>query len=96
MKDEPVAFVLISVEPVNKNQWNGVFEATFTKENHYVFSKEFDSRLLRFMEINWVPNYMIFDKEGKLVDFNADRPSQAVEKIETRLEKTLRDLASKS
>ena len=47
------------------------------------------------MEINWVPCYMIFDKEGKLVDFNADRPSSAVAKMETKLEKTLRDLAMK-
>lgn len=90
----PVKFVYISVEPVDDGDWNKVFETTFTKENHYVMKNGFNSRLLNFMEINWVPNYMIFDKEGKLIDYNADRPTVMVEQQETELEKTLRELAA--
>ncbi|MFW6389387.1 MAG: hypothetical protein ACOCZI_02010 [Marinilabiliaceae bacterium] len=47
------------------------------------------------MEINWVPCYMIFDKEGKLADFNAERPSANVVEEETPLEETLKKLAMK-
>ncbi|MEA1886559.1 MAG: TlpA disulfide reductase family protein [Bacteroidota bacterium] len=90
----PVKFVFVSVEPVDDAAWNKVYEATFTKENHYIMKNGFNSRLLNFMEINWVPNYMIFDKEGKLIDYNADRPSSMVEQQETELEKTLRELAA--
>ncbi len=95
LKDEPIEFVYASVQEIRNNNWEEVFEATFTDNNHYVLEKGFNSRLHKFMEINWVPSYMIFDKEGKLTDFNADRPSRMVERAETELEKTLIELASK-
>lgn len=92
---EPIDFVYISMESIRQKNWEDVYAATFTKTNHYIMQNGFQSKLNKFMEINWVPCYMIFDKEGKLVDFNADRPSSAVAKMETKLEKTLRDLAMK-
>ena len=93
--DMPVEFVYVSVEKIKNNNWEKVFEVTFTEKNHYVLENRFDSRLHKFMEINWVPSYMIFDKDGRLIDFNADRPSKSIERGETELEKTLRDLALK-
>ncbi len=95
LRDEPIEFVYTSVENIRNNNWEKVFEATLTTNNHYVLENGFNSRLHKFMEINWVPSYMIFDKEGKLIDFNADRPSRMVERAETGLEKTLKELASK-
>ncbi|TLX76550.1 TlpA family protein disulfide reductase [Labilibacter sediminis] len=94
LKDEPVEFVYLSADFVGKKNWAKVFDATHTTENHYFLKNGFNSKMLQFMEIKWVPNYMIFDKEGKLVSFNADRPSRSIEKGETKLEKTLRDLAA--
>jgi thiol-disulfide isomerase/thioredoxin len=93
LEDKPIEFVYVSLEGINKNNWDKVFETTFTDKNHYVMAKGFDSRLHKFMEINWVPSYMIFDKEGKMIDFNADRPSRMIEIGVTQLEKTLTDLA---
>ncbi|GAF05892.1 TlpA family protein disulfide reductase [Saccharicrinis fermentans] len=75
LKDEPIAFVFISVEASDSKKWNEVFKTTLTKENHYVFKNEFRSKMLDFMEINGVPTYMIFDKKGQLLDYNAERPS---------------------
>jgi len=95
LSGEPIEFVYLSLENIQKKNWGKVFEATFTDKNHYVLENGFNSRLYKFMEINWVPCYMIFDKEGKLIDFNADRPSGMVERAETKLEKTLKELASK-
>lgn len=54
-----------------------------------------DSKLHKFMEINWVPCDVIFDKEGKLADFNAERPFPSVEEEETPLEEPLQKLAMK-
>ncbi|ASB50329.1 TlpA family protein disulfide reductase [Alkalitalea saponilacus] len=95
LEDKPIEFVYVSVEQINKNNWGQVFEVTFTDKNHFVMVNGFDSRLHKFMEINWVPCYMIFDKDGKLVDYNADRPTPLIERGETQLEKTLIELALK-
>ena len=95
LANEPIEFVYASVQEIKNNNWEKVFEATFTDKNHYVLENGYNSKLHKFMEINWVPCYMIFDKEGKLIDFNADRPSSMVESTETKLEKTLKELASK-
>jgi thiol-disulfide isomerase/thioredoxin len=92
---EPIEFVYASLDKIRNEDWSKVFEVTFTDKNHYVLENGFNSRLHKFMEINWVPCYMIFDKEGKLIDFNADRPSSMIENAETDLEKTLKQLASK-
>ena len=48
----------------------------------------------KYMEMYYVPSYMIFDKQGNLIDFMADRPN--IPKIgESKLEKTLKGLAEK-
>lgn len=90
----PIEFVYLSVESIRSEDWNNVFDVTFTSRNHYVIEHGFNSQLHKFMEINWVPCYMIIDKEGRLTDYNANRPSQMVEHGETELEKTLKNLAS--
>ena len=97
LSDLPIEFVYIAQDRPNKELWVNIFEKTFTKENHFrmVNHQWGSSRMLKFMEISWVPCYMIFDKEGHLYDFNADRPSRMVERAETELEKTLKELASK-
>lgn len=53
-----------------------------------------NSKLTKFMEINYVPSYMIFDKQGKLVDFMAERPFVSTNG-ESKLEKILRQMISK-
>lgn len=72
---EPVVFVYVSMEAVKSGSWGKVFEATHTNEHHFVMKNGFDSRLNQFMEINWVPCYMMVDAQGALLDFNAPRPS---------------------
>jgi thiol-disulfide isomerase/thioredoxin len=95
LKDLPIEFVYFSLDEPRPGYWEKAFEATYTKKNHYSMINKYDSRLYTFMEINWVPNYMIFDKEGNLVTYNADRPVYADSDVESRLEKTLRELADK-
>jgi thiol-disulfide isomerase/thioredoxin len=93
----PIEFIYISQDAPNKDLWKNISEKTFTRENQYrmVNYQWGTSRMLKFMEINWVPCYMIFDKEGKLIDFNADSPFGTDEGAVTILEMTLKELASK-
>jgi thiol-disulfide isomerase/thioredoxin len=74
-KDKPVEFIYLSCEFSDSRNWDKVFNITQTNENQYILKNEFRSRMLEFMEINSVPTYMLFDKEGKLTNYRAPRPS---------------------
>ena len=91
----PIEFVYIAQDPPSNDVWKKIFDVSLTKENHYRMVK-YDwgsSRMLKFMEINWVPCYMIFDKQGNLIDFNADRP-YVYNDGESRIEMKLKELAN--
>lgn len=94
LKDEPIEFVYISVHDIGQDNWQKAFDITYTDKNHYVVQNGYNSRLHKFMEIHWVPCYMIFDKAGNLVSFNAERPTKDVEQSESKLVKILKELAA--
>jgi len=87
LKDYPIDFVYITTDRKNENLWKEVYKVTLTEENHFRFSKGFNAKLLKFMKINWVPNYMLIDKDGTLLSFNAARPTNP--QIEEKLMKYL-------
>ncbi len=89
---EPIEFVYLSVEDIRNDNWGKVYETTFTNKNHYVLENGFNSRLHKFMEINWVPCYMIFDKQGHLIDFNASGPYVFDDGV-SGIEQQLKDIA---
>ncbi len=95
----PIEFVYISQDAPRNGVWNDIYNVTGTKTNQYrmVSYKWGTSKMLKFMGINWVPCYMIFDKEGHLINYSAERPYyQADSKnVVCGIEKTLRDLAEK-
>lgn len=93
LANEDVEFVYLTVDSKKDNLWDEVFKMTQTKENHFRFKKRTDSRLHKFLDLSWVPCYLIFDKEGKLVDLNAERPTPDVERDGSKLVKQLTDLA---
>lgn len=78
-KDDQIEFVYISTELSDTLKWNSIYKITGTRDNHFIYKKEFQSKMLEFMEINGIPNYMLFDKEGKLVNYQAIRPSETSE-----------------
>ncbi|TKG97039.1 TlpA family protein disulfide reductase [Puteibacter caeruleilacunae] len=91
LKGKNISFVFLSTEQVPQKQWTKVYETTHTKENHYVLKHGFKAKFLQLMEMNWVPNYMIIDKQGRLKDYCADRPSK---ENNERLAKRLSTLAT--
>lgn len=93
LKNEPIEFVYLYVGNRRKNTWEKIYKTSFSNQNHYQVQKGFGSSLNQFMGISWVPNYMIFDKKGKLISFSEDRPSASVKEFETPLEKKLKNLS---
>ena len=93
LKDYPIEFVYLAQDPATEKNWEKIFEISMTKDNHYIMEsyRWGSSKMLQFMEVNWVPCYMIFDKNGYLYDYNASGP-YTHPNVETRLEKTLKKL----
>jgi thiol-disulfide isomerase/thioredoxin len=92
LSDLPIEFVYITEDSFSENLWTEIFNVSLTNENHYrMINGRGSSRMCKFMDIYYVPSYMIFDKEGKLIDFTAERPFIS-KNGESELEKTLRKL----
>jgi thiol-disulfide isomerase/thioredoxin len=93
LKGLPVEFVYISVRNIKPNDWKSAYDICKTDKNQYFFSNGFNSKMLKKVGVSWIPCYMMFDKKGNLVNYNAPRPDEQIEKGETKLEKKLRELA---
>jgi thiol-disulfide isomerase/thioredoxin len=94
LQDCDVEFVYLSVFPI-KDNLKKIFTLTGTNKNHFVLGKSVKSKLLTYLEVDWIPIYMIFDKEGKIYSINEERPTADVESGMSKLEKTIRELGSK-
>jgi thiol-disulfide isomerase/thioredoxin len=74
---EPVAFVYLTLD--KQPNWSDSFEKTFTTENHYQLEKSFESEILKFLGVNGIPFYMIFDKAGNLTGYGDNLRPRSVE-----------------
>jgi hypothetical protein len=90
----PIEFVYISTINYKNDQWERLKKITHSSKNNFLLKDEKKAKLLTTFDISFTPCYMIFDKKGNLINFNADRPTKEVETEETELEKTLRHLAN--
>lgn len=89
LTDKPIEFVYITVDKKSDKLWPEVYKVSQTEENHYRFKKGFDSKLHQLLSIIAVPTYLLIDKEGNLVSYNADKPYKA------ELKEQLLNLAAK-
>ena len=93
LTDLPIEFVYITEDPFGEDLWEEIFNVSLTRQNHYrMINGRGSSKMSEFMEIYYVPSYMVFDKQGNLIDFMADKPN-IPEIGESKLEKTLKELA---
>jgi len=77
----PVKFVYLTTDKFSENLWAHVFKASLTKDNHYRLVNGSNSRMNRFMNSTMVPWYLLFDKQGHLLDFRAEAPYTIKEKL---------------
>lgn len=91
----PVKFIYLSSLKIKDNEWNSVYKASFSKENHYYLEDGLKSQLFTDLEMSFVPCYLIFDKDGNIVNLSADRPIQSTKEEETPIEIELKKWINK-
>ncbi|MFA9370228.1 MAG: TlpA family protein disulfide reductase [Labilibaculum antarcticum] len=74
LSNQPIEFIYTTVDGKLDKLWAEVFKVSLTDKNHYRFDNKFNSKLHKLLSITAVPTYLIIDKEGNLVSYNADRP----------------------
>lgn len=92
---QPVEFIYLTVDNYSDKLWNEVYEVSLTKHNHYRFAKGFGAKMLKLFNTMAVPTYMIVDKEGKLVNYKAERPFDNSFSFNEKLVGQLKELAIK-
>lgn len=76
LSDLPIEFVYITEDMNSKNLWDDIFVASGTRDNHFRSIDGNSSSMNKYMNSTMVPWYMLFDKNGNLVDFNAPDPDK--------------------
>lgn len=73
-KDKDVVFLYISVD-TNISLWQGASEVFELDENSYVAMNYPKAKLFQLREVSTIPRYMLYDKNGRMVDDQAMTPS---------------------
>lgn len=78
---EDIAFVSISID-ADKDDWLEFMDENDMTGTQLHADEGPDSEISINYEINTIPRFMLFDREGKIVDLNASRPSSPELKAE--------------
>lgn len=83
---DKVSIISISVDS-NQKAWQKLLKKDQPQWPQFVVPGDFESPLLKLYGINGIPRFMMFDKEGRIVNINAPRPSSKdiVEYIDNHL-----------
>ncbi|SDS10960.1 Thioredoxin-like [Formosa sp. Hel1_31_208] len=65
-----VVFVFLSIDKTEKS-WKKGIRKYHIKGEHYFMSDGWDSAFSEFVDLDWVPRYMVIDKEGHIALFRA-------------------------
>ncbi len=69
-----IAFLYISID-ANKEAWLKGIKDMDIQGNNVISPGNWQSQACRYFQINSIPRYMIMNKKGEIVDFNAKRPA---------------------
>jgi len=81
-----IQFVSISLDN-DLVKWHGKLDRDKPTWEQYVIPENFNSKFAKEYNIKGIPRFMIFDGEGRIININAERPSDP--KTETRLNQLL-------
>jgi len=73
-KDSDVVFLYVSIDRNNK-AWEASAKQFELTENSYLARNYPKAKLFQTNNVRTIPRYMLFDKNGRLVDSDASRPS---------------------
>ena len=74
LKGKNIEFVSISIDE-DKEAWRKVVKERELKGIQLIADKAFESQFIRDYSINQIPTFLIIDKEGRIIDPDAPRPS---------------------
>ncbi len=85
MKDRDVAFVFICIDSEEK-PWTVSLAELQIGGQHYFFNKEQSDVFRDLYDVDGIPHYFLFDKEGELIEKGSQlRPNTMMEKFEVLL-----------
>jgi len=73
-----VVFIYLSSDK-NLDDWKKSIQDIGLKENNYVERNPKSSKMLEELSVEFIPRYLLFNKQGKLVHKDAPRPMQTAE-----------------
>ena len=82
-----IEFVSISLDN-DLGKWHKKLENDQPQWAQYIIPDNFNSTFAKEYNITAIPRFMLFDKEGRIISINADRPSD--ENIESYLNQYLK------
>ena len=69
-----IEFVSISLDR-DKKEWLDKLEKDKPSWQQYIIPDNFESEFAKEYNITFIPRFMLFDKEGKIISIDAPRPS---------------------
>lgn len=76
-KDKPVSFLTISIDD-SKEPWEKMVKAKNMQGLQWFTENAWKSDIAQHFHVNGIPRFLLLDKEGKIIDPSADRPSGAI------------------
>lgn len=73
-KDKPVSFLTISIDD-SKDPWIEMVNDKNMGGLQWFAENAWKSEIARHFMVNSIPRFLLLDKEGKIIDSNAERPS---------------------
>lgn len=84
-----VVYLFFSLDRVGKEDvWKNAIDKFNIEGVHYWFNTDWKNDFTEYIQLNWIPRYMIIDQEGKIAHYYAVHADDAV------LVETLRRLTS--
>jgi thiol-disulfide isomerase/thioredoxin len=79
-KDKPVAFLKVSIDDT-REPWEKMVKNKKMDGLQWFTSNAWESELTKFFMVNSIPRFILLDKEGKIIDPSAERPSGKIREI---------------
>lgn len=78
-EDQPISFLTISIDE-NKDAWKKMVISKNMEGLQWIAEKAWRSDLNLYFMVNSIPRFILLDREGKIIDPNAERPSGDIRK----------------
>ena len=74
-KNKDIELISISIDE-NKEKWEKKLAEDKPKWKQFICLDAFESQLCKNYDINGIPRFLFFDKDGKVISLEAPRPSE--------------------